>query len=384
MSSQTISVDKILSNQFWEPSTISGLLFGSTPKTPLELSQSDCLTIRSIAGLVPLLGTISDSDLEQYVANLPILSMDEINQDPSEVEALILALVNIAAHLIHRPYFSPRLELPAAIACPLWELSAKVGRPPSLTYASYVLANFTHPIRPRMMPSEIQVGQTPTGTPDEEWFVAVHLSAETAGGEVVKAIREIEEGLSNQNITQIVAGIEAIESVLHFANEVMPTITERMDPDIFRDIIRPLLYGHKKIIFRGVPGEPQVSYVGETGAQSGMIRAADLALGVNHSEDIKISLNHFLVCAPPVHRQYFDYSATVGLRLRQIATDASVAKARNNALFAMAEFRRTHLKVVKEYLVSNGQKLTERGTGGTDFTLWLQKIIDETESDKNL
>lgn len=319
--------------------------------------------------------------LEEYVANLPILHMDEINQEPTEVEALILALVNIAAHLIHRPFFSPRQELPPAIACPLWELSAKVGRPPSLTYASYVLANFTNPIRPRMMPADINVAQTPTGTPDEEWFVAVHLAAETAGGEVVKAIKEIEEGLSTQNTDQIVNAIEAIESVLLFANEVMPTITERMDADIFRDIIRPLLYGHKKIIFRGVPGEPQVSYVGETGAQSGMVRAADLVLGINHSEDIKKSLKHFLVCAPRKHRQFFEYSATIGSKLRAVASDNHIAKARGEALFAMAEFRSTHLNVVKEYLVPKGLKLTERGTGGTDFTDWLQIIIDETKID---
>lgn len=379
MGAQSNSEDIILSSQFWEPSTERGFLFGAIPKSPYDLSQSNCLAIKSIAELVPQLGAISDFMLEEYVADLPILHMEEMSPESTEVEALILALVNIAAHLIHRPFFSPRLELPPAIARPLWALSAKVGRPPSLTYASYVLANFTHPIRARMMPAEIHVAQTPTGTPDEEWFVAVHLAAETAGGEVVKAIRQLEEGLSAQNTPQIVEAIEAIESVLRFANEVMPTITERMDPNIFRNIIRPLLYGHKKIAFRGVPGEPQVSYVGETGAQSGMVRAADLALGVNHSEDIKNSLNHFLVCAPPIHRQFFEYSATIGDRLRQIATDARIAKARSNALFAMAEFRRTHLKVVKEYLVPKGEKLTERGTGGTDFTYWLQRIIDETK-----
>lgn len=372
-------------DDFWSPNTDIGFIPTKTPPKLSDLCASPEEPIRVIGNISYDLGAMDDKLLERVVAELGYKYKDVYSvTDYCYCEALIRAYVNIAAHLIHRPYFSARRELPPAIAYPLWRLSEYVGRPPSLTYASYALANFNCPLIPRIPATDILVAQTPSCTPDEEWFVAVHLSAETAGGEVVQAVNDIDEGLEEGDSAKIISAMEAIESAMWFANEVMPTITERMAPDIFRDKIRPLLYGHDQITFRGVPGEPTVTYVGETGAQSGMMRAADLVLGTRHSEEIQRSMGHFLVCAPPPHRQFFDRAAGIGQRLRSMAKDPDILKARRAALLAMAQFRRTHLNVVVDYLVPNGKRLAERGTGGTNFTDWLQRIIDETEADAHV
>jgi len=369
-------------NSLWSPNSHCGFLFNKPPKQVSDLISSNVPMVSLVGSMSAYIDRLTDKEIESFINTIG--NEDEITPttfEDEEIEAIIRSYVIIAAHLIHRPYFVYRRELPATIARPLWYFSEYVGRPPSLTYASYALANFTNPLTHRMSASEIQIAQTPSCTPDEEWFVAVHLSAETAGGEVVQAINDIDEGLQEGDSAKIVKAIEAIESAMWFANEVMPTIKERMAPDVFRDKIRPLLYGHDKITFRGVPGEPTVTYVGETGAQSGMMRAADLALGTRHSESIQQSMGHFLVCAPPPHREFFKRAASIGRCLNSLTKDINVLKARRSALLAMAQFRRTHLNVVVDYLVPDGKRLSERGTGGTNFTDWLQRIIDETEAD---
>src|SRR6185369_9009956 len=93
-----------------------------------------------------------------------------------------------------------------------------------------------------------------------------------------------EDALHSDETSVLVSSLSMVESFLQFAAETLPSIRERLDAAVFRDTIRPLLYGHTRLIFRGVPGEPRLTYLGETGAQSGAIRGADALLGIRHSE----------------------------------------------------------------------------------------------------
>lgn len=363
----------------WAPNPETGFLPRKVPAAPEELAASNYPSLRAMGSVASKLGNMSDEDLERFVASLP--------DDPDVFfpvesacfcESATRAYVNLAAHLIHRPKFSSRKELPPCVSRPLWALSRYVKRPPSLTYASYVLANFTSPVRPRVPAHGFQIAQTPSGTRDEEWFVAVHLSVESAGGEVVEAIGIIEKALQDGDESLITKALEAVESCLVFAAKTMPTVREHLDPVIFKDDIRPLLYGHDQLRFRGVEGDPLVTYVGETGAQSGIIRAADAVLGVQHAEDMVSSMNRFLSCAPPIHQKFFGHASEIGKRLATSKCSFTVREARQSALTALARFRRAHLLVVSEYLVANGS--TDLGTGGTHFRVWLQRLVDEAET----
>jgi indoleamine 2,3-dioxygenase len=368
-------------DSFWAPSHVTGFLPERVPLLPDDLASSSYPSLRALGGVASKLGRFSDAEIEEFVSSLPS-EMDAIPEalDPAECEAAIRAYVNLAAHLIHRPHFAPQRQLPPAVARPLWAFSAHAGRAPSLTYASYVLANSTVPVSLRTPTRQLEIAQTPTGTADESWFVGVHLSVESAGGEVVAAIDGMETALDNDDEGLILGAIQAIESAVRFANDTMPTVRDRLDPQVFRDIIRPLLYGHDRILFCGVPGEPTVTYIGETGAQSGMIRAADVALAVEHSDAITTSLSRFLACAPPTHQRDFARAAAIGRRIVSRRLSPLVREARRAAIMALSVFRRTHLAVVSEYLAPGGQKLTHRGTGGTDFQVWLKRLIDETEA----
>jgi indoleamine 2,3-dioxygenase len=366
---------------YWTPNERTGFLPTEVPSSPEKLTKSHYPSVRMLGAAAAYLGSMADSELSTLVQRLP----EEPDVDPeslpaSDQEGIVRAYANLATHLIHRPEFALRRELPAQVARPLWAFSRAVDRPPSLTYASYVLANCTSSVSDRVAPNDLQIAQTPSCTPDEEWFVAVHLSIESDGGSVVAAIATIEASLDAGDDAGMVTAIDAVLSTLTFATETMPTVRNKLDADVFRNVIRPLLYGHDKIVFKGVVDEPSITYVGETGAQSGIIRAIDCVLGVRHSEPMLHSMNRFLTCAPPAHQMYFARAAAVGRRLA-VHRSPRVQEARLASLRALAGFRRTHLSVVEDYLVPAGKLLSERGTGGTDFRVWLKRLIDETESE---
>ena len=368
-------------DELWTPNEQTGFLPSRVPATPAELAGSEHTSFRRLGSVAQNLGRMPDTEIEDLVASLasePSVSPDGIS--PTDCEAVVRAYVCLAAHLIHRPRFAGHRALPAAVARPLWSFSKHVNRPPSLTYASYVLANLTAAVRGRLPAANLQIAQTPSGTPDEEWFVAVHLSVESAGGEVVTAIRLIDKALEERDGSALRRAIESVESCIQFATETMPTVQERLDADIFRNDIRPLLYGHDQIAFRGVEGNPSITYIGETGAQSGIIRAVDAVLGARHSDAMITSMNRFLACAPPTHQRYFGVASIVGQRLAKTTNDPVVREARRAALLALARFRRTHLRVVTEFLAPQGRSLADRGTGGTNFQVWLQTLINETET----
>jgi indoleamine 2,3-dioxygenase len=365
----------------WTPNEKTGFLPQSVPVTPVELATSKYPSLNALGSVAPKLGRMVDKELREFVSSLPReADVDFSLESPELCEAATRGYVNLAAHLIHRPAFAWRRELPPEVARPLWSLSKYVKRPPSLTYASYVLANFTTRVRKRAPARDLEIAQTPSGTADEEWFVAVHLSVESTGGEIVEALCNIDKALDMCDDRLMLQAIEAIESSMIFAGQVMPTVRERLDPIIFLNEIRPLLYGHDQICFQGVEDCPAVTYIGETGAQSGVIRAVDAALGVSHSEAMIGSMNRFLACAPPIHRQFFEQAASLGLRLAGSELSSSIRQARRAALMALATFRRTHLRVVSEYLAPEGQNLVTLGTGGTNFKVWLQRLIDDAET----
>ena len=365
----------------WKPNEETGFLPRSTPVTPMELASSKYASLNALATVAPKLGRMVDDELTEFVSSLASEpDVDFSLQSPELCEAATRGYVNLAAHLIHRPTFAWRRELPPAVARPLWSLSKYVKRPPSLTYASYVLANFTTPVRKRAPARDLEIAQTPSGTADEDWFVAVHLSVESAGGEIVEAVYTLDKALDRGDDRLVLQALKAIESCMVFAAQVMPTVRERLDPVVFRTEIRPLLYGHDQICFRGVEDCPAVTYIGETGAQSGVIRAVDAVLGVPHSEAMIGSMNRFLACAPPIHQQFFQQATNLGLRLATGKWPSEVRDAHRAALTALATFRRTHLRVVSEYLAPEGHGLVTLGTGGTNFKVWLQRLIDDAET----
>jgi indoleamine 2,3-dioxygenase len=317
------------------------------------------------------LAHVSPDDLRTAIESwTPPTNLDRLT--PGAAEAALRAYALLATRAIHGDRGVRDRRLPRAVAQPLLQLSRAAGRPPGLTYASYVLANWSQPPLPRSQPEDIVVARTFSGTSDEAWFIAVHLAVETIGGEVVRAIADCRSALDTGSPGALVGGLEVLAGAIGWSAAVLDRIGERLDAQVFRDVVRPNLHGFSGVVFETDP-PVSVSYIGETGAQSAMVHAVDLALAVRHAEVIERSFARFRACAPPQHREYMAFAATVGREIASLAsTDADLRRAYVRALLELQAFRDRHARIVEHYLFAG-----TKGTGGTSGHPWLRSIRDD-------
>lgn len=294
---------------------------------------------------------------------------------PAASEAAIRAYAFIASRLIHSDNLEEGRLLTRSIAQPLLTLSQAAGRPTGLTYATYVLANWLEPLPPRCKPDLIFVPRTFSGTTDEAWFIAVHLSIESIGGEIINAISDCQLALDAASGHSLIAPINRIANAIRWATAILGRIDQHIDPEVFRSKIRPNLHGFANVTFAANP-PTSVSYVGETGAQSGVIQAIDLALAVRHDDAMEKALARFRECAPPTHRDFMIGAKTVGSRLAAAAaSDPHIRRAYVRALASLHAFRDRHVTVVEHYLHSGTP-----GTGGTNGHPWLRNLRDSVSN----
>jgi len=345
-----------------------------------SLTDGGSAEIIAAENLAQDLPHIEDAEVLGRLAALGEIKSDSFHAfSPTQTEAALRAYTFVACRLIHRGHLGPGRTLDPRVAQPLWLLAQRVGRAPSLTYATYVLANWRNPVRRRTPPEDFTVQTTFTGTPDEAWFVAVHLSIESVGGEIVEGLARCEHGVVNDAPDDVAAGFAAVESALRWSTSVFPRIEERLDAGVFTEKVREFLFGYQDVTFGGVEGAPTVSYVGETGAQSGAIRAADAGLGVGHSADVLASMTNFLSYAPATHHSYLEKAAELGGEVRKyLDVNPGLAESHRNAKSALSTFRDTHLGVVKKYLVGAKSPYPDQGTGGTQYQHWLRKLVEES------
>jgi len=294
---------------------------------------------------------------------------------PAASEAAIRAYAFIASRLIHSDSLEAGRLLTRSIAQPLLTLSQAAGRPAGLTYATYVLANWLEPLPPRCEPDSIVVPRTFSGTADEAWFIAVHLSIESMGGEIVAAIADCQLALDAASGYSLTAPVNRIANAIRWATAILGRIDQRIDPEVFRCKIRPNLHGFANVTFAADP-PASVSYVGETGAQSGVIQAIDLVLAVRHDDAMQKALARFRECAPPTHRDFMTGAEAVGSRLAAEAmSDPHIRRAYVRALASLHAFRDRHVTIVEHYLRSGTP-----GTGGTAGQPWLGNLRDSVSN----
>lgn len=292
---------------------------------------------------------IEDTQLLEHMSTLGEITTNTLHSlTAAQTETAVRAYAFIASRLIHHGHLEAGRTLDSRVARPLWWLAQRIGRAPILTYATYILANWQNRVLRRNLPENFNVQKTFTGTPDEALFVAVHLSIESAGGETIEGLARREDGITNNSVDDVVAESSIVESALRWPASVFPRIEERLDVAVFAGRVRKFLFGYQDVRFGGVTPSLMVSYIGETGAQSGAIRAADDELGVMHSVDVLKSMMQFLSYAPARHRFCLDTATESGAMLtrylRENSNNAKLCRDYRDARAALGAFRDTHRK----------------------------------------
>ena len=332
--------------------------------------------------------------IRSVVEDLPPFPADRLNTLAEHERAMSL-LSFLANMYVFAPDHSVATAIPQNLARAWYAVSCRLGRLPMLTYASQVMYNWRRFDRR----GPVEVGNLHMmlnflGGMDEEWFVTIHVHIEAVAGRALAALIPGQEAVARGETETVVRALDAVTETLHDMRTVLERMTERCDPNTYYHRVRPYMFGWKNnpelpdgMVYTGVEayGSRPQRFRGETGAQSAVIYAVDGFLGIEHGYDemraYLIEMRDYM----PVQDRYFIETVEQGASVRAFVLERKndppgLRKAYNAAVAALYEFRRLHIEYAAMYVLKPGQRENKGhvGTGGTPFTVYLKKHIDET------
>ena len=370
---------------------------GFLPADPLRELPSQYAAWEEAAAALPKL--ILAGRLRRTVDGLPRLSAAALT-DPRALRRAML-LLSYLGHGYVWGESEPSRRIPENLAVPWFDVAARLGRPPVLSYASYALDNWRRIDRKRPVElGNIAILQNFLGGADEDWFILIHVDIEARAGRAVRAIPAALAAASRHDAGALAASLGEIEASLAEMIATLRRMPEHCDPYIYYRRVRPYIHGWKNnpalpdgLVYDGVDayrGRPQ-AFRGETGAQSGIIPAIDAALGVGHKPDeLRTYLMEMRAYMPAGHRAFVEAverrSAVRAFVTGQGAGESSLTSAYDACLRRVEEFRSIHLEYAATYIFRQAQQdsanPTGVGTGGTPFMPYLKKHRDETRDSR--
>lgn len=283
-----------------------GFLPGTVPLQRLEGPYYS--PWEKIAGCLPRY--IQTGRVRPAVESLPVLSTTNLHCEQEWRRAYV-----VLAYLAHayiwggeRPsevshpadqfhHFHPNYQqvLPPCISRPFLEVSTHLELPPCATYAAVCLWNFS--VKPGTTgltePENLTVNTSFTGTKDEEWFFMVSIAIEETGAKLLPDMLDVFGAVDTNNSRRVASLVTKIASGIDDITFVLGRMNEKCAPTVFFHQIRPFLAGSKNMAAAGLPngvfydrgdgaGEWH-QHCGGSNAQSTLIQAFDIFLGVEHS-----------------------------------------------------------------------------------------------------
>ncbi|QLQ79063.1 hypothetical protein HG537_0B04100 [Torulaspora globosa] len=368
--------------------------------------------------------------MRDVVDRLPVLEVKEsLIGEIGQVRRAYSVLCFIANAYVWG-YDKPCDTLPDCIAKPLLTVSEILGLPPLATYASVVLWNYkpivenSDLIDDVMDLSNLTSINTFTGGMDETWFYLVSVMTEKIGAPCVKSGLKAIRAVRDDNLANVVSELKCIAEAIDNLGSVLMKMEAMCDPHIFFFRIRPYLAGWRNMEEVGLPkgvrygsGGEYLSFAGGSNAQSSLIQALDIVLGVEHfpmgkkgSGPHKISansdqnsfINEMRKYMPREHREFLVHLAKVSNIKDYVETkkDKELTLAYDACIAMLKSFRDKHIQIVTRYIIlqahkkdgssqskvlrsglskSQGKK-EQRGTGGTALIPFLKQCRDETGS----
>jgi indoleamine 2,3-dioxygenase len=287
-------------------------------------------------------------------------------------------------------------RIPEGIAVPLVQLAKKLDRPPILSYDSYCLNNWQRKAKRGMVEvNNLKLVQKFVECYDEDWFILIHVDIERKGADALRAISELRTHAFVASCpTYWLRAMKMMLKSLKAMNKVFARMPERCNPEVYFDIVRPYIYSFNDVVYEGCFDDRPQSYRGETGAQSSLIPAIQLALGIRHKQSMLTKhLDDMRQYMPLRHRQYlslleaaippYDKSfkpdpVKYDIRSNMLKLDnKDVNTVYNQCIEQLWEFRDQHFTYAVDYI---HKKVTNpTGTGGTPYMKWLQELRDETK-----
>lgn len=285
--------------------------------------------IRPLIDNLPILDTtylLTEPEWRRAYSILGFLTHAYIwgGQKPQDVSNPIPKRSRSSSHSnIHRPQI-----LPPCISKPFLKISSHLGLPPCATYAALTLWNYTAPQEAGITdPDNISLLTSFTGTKDEEWFIVISVAIEAKGARLVPLMLDAIAAAASHDSARLTALLCRFTDGLHDLNATLKRMHEKCAPAVFFYQLRPFFAGSKNMAAAGLPdgvfydvGEGKGEwhqYSGGSNAQSSLIQALDIFLGVNHSAtgDVKPSGTSYIEVRTSYNKHYKPVSSPEWQRL---------------------------------------------------------------------
>uniref|UniRef100_A0A383VPZ4 Indoleamine 2,3-dioxygenase n=1 Tax=Tetradesmus obliquus TaxID=3088 RepID=A0A383VPZ4_TETOB len=301
------------------------------------------------------------------------------------------------------------------LAQPFAAVSAAIGMPPVLTYATYNLMNWRRldPAAPLEL-GNICCQHNFFGGMDEEWFRLIHVAIEAAAAPAIAALQPLQQAALQHDAAAMELHFAAITSALQAMQELLARMGERCDPYVYYKRVRVPMSGWRNnealpqgLVYEGLWGNQPQQLYGETGAQSTVVHALDAALGIQHTKGwMQAYLTDMRAHMPPSHRAFLhqlEQEPSVRDAVQALAQTTTSSSSSNNnssgsnksssssslveaydaAIAELERFRSQHRAFAIAYIAQWSKKeAKEVGTGGSDFVPALSAYKDATAAHK--
>ncbi len=377
-------------------------------------------------------GLLLTKRVRMMVDQMPVLSIDKLRTIEEWRRAY--SVLGFLGHAYvwggSKENEGPADHLPNQLAKP-WIITAKyLELPPIATYAGLILWNFT-----TLFPTDnkewdldvLGTNITYTGSIDERWFYLVSVAFErasapclTTGLDAIRACRE-------DNASKVITNLQKLAEAIDYLITLLGRMEEQCDPHVFYFRMRPFLAGWKNMAESGLPHGVRYGdeteyreFSGGSNAQSSIIQALDILLGVEHyptgdrkkpedpqnQEGIKTGeSNNFLLhmrdYMPGPHRNFLSHLSMVSNIREYVIShqgeNKDLALAYDACVAMLKAFRDRHIQIVTRYIILQARKAEKggsalkrqglalandkserRGTGGTALIPFLKQARDET------
>jgi indoleamine 2,3-dioxygenase len=308
--------------------------------------------------------------LPKYVAALSVrkavLTLPEFRTELLSCDAELKRAMVLLSFIAHAYVFGERAiadRIPAIIARPWYEVAKKLGRPPVLSYESYVLDNWQRldPQGPIAI-GNIALVQNFGGGLDEEWFSIVHIACEAQAASALSSLARGRGAILDNNAEELVMALHEISRATGELSSVLARLAEFCDPEIFARRVAPYLCGwHSNptmpngLVYEGVAeyGGVAQSFLSDIGLQGGAEMSVCGFLGIEvQDETIKALLAEVRSDMSPQHRWFLEAAEAAPSTREFVATHtqcAGLREAFNECVEQVERLRAQHRELLRDY-----------------------------------
>mgnify|MGYP003430416889 FL=1 len=374
-----------------------GFLPRPNPLQSLDIKHN---LVESLASDMPML--LASHKFRDMINKLPVI--DYASVTGQELNRLMLIYSYFASAYIWGGIDEKPLEkavLPKQISVPFVQLANKVGRPPILSYDSYCLQNWKTKNgkynTDDIVVDNLELLQNFVDDYDEDWFILIHVDIEARGGRTLTGLNSARcKAFLDEGPELVCEGLKVMHSGLTSMVETFARMPEKCSPDVYYKKVRPYIFSFENVVYEDCFDNVPKSFRGETGAQSSLVPAIQLGLGIRHKQSMLTEhLNIMRDYMPPEDQSYLkNLEASVlpydeshphpekwDMRAKIISyKNKELNEVYTSCIEELGKFREMHFQYAVDYIHKKVDNPT--GTGGTPFMKWLKELRDETESFK--